>query len=238
MTRAELLARQAALLEALCDSGGSSPVGIDPARLELVGALAAAKRLAKIEAVLPRTCRALGAEFAPLADEFMSAHPAEHFRSRADALAFYRFLRRRWNRAGLRPLHLADLAHCELALTALVGASADRAAGPDWNAARGGIAIRRIPGVRLRACAFNLQKLFQADGSAEVPIDAVRTHLAIVADPLVGAPRIIALSASMFRFLSSVRRWCIVEESGDEQTTALLAACGRSGLLEMVQRPR
>ena len=110
MTRTELLTLQASLLRALSAPSEHRPPGIDPSRLELVGQLAHAKRLAKVEAVLPRTCRALGAALPALTREFALAHTAEDFRSRADARAFYRFLRRRFRRCRLPVPHLWDLA--------------------------------------------------------------------------------------------------------------------------------
>ena len=58
MKRDELLAFQERVIHAL--SGEKPADGIDPARIGLVRDLAKAKRIAKVESVLPRTCRALG----------------------------------------------------------------------------------------------------------------------------------------------------------------------------------
>jgi hypothetical protein len=235
MTRTELLAFQASLLRALSAPGEHGPPGIDPSRLELVGQLAHAKRLAKVEAVLPRTCRALGAALPALTREFALAHTAEDFRSRADAGAFYRFLRRRFRRCRLPVPHLWDLVYCELALST-VSVEQDTG-GPDWQRTPGVMAIRRAVGVRLRVCAFNLRDLFRADGAALGSVEERRTHVAIVADPPAGAPGIVQISADMFRFLCSVRRWCGLEQIGDESVTRLLAECERSGLIEIAHRP-
>ena len=103
--------------------------------------------------------------------------------------------------------------------------------------AEGALAIRRAPGVRLRVCRFNVRSLFQADDAVPAPVEEACTHLAIVADPPSGDPRIIELSARMFRFLCSVRRWRALAEVGDEGTTVLLQQLERSGLVEIAGRP-
>ena len=145
MRRDELLAFQEHVIHAL--SGENPIAGIDPGRLELVRDLAKAKRIAKVESVLPRTCNALGGEFSRLSNDFVQATPPRSFRSRADGLAFYRFLARRGAAPGI-----LELAYCELAITALRTPSSREQPGFLSSVDGGTIAIRRAPGVRLRTC--------------------------------------------------------------------------------------
>ena len=228
MTRDELLALQESLIHGL--SGESAPAGIDPTRLEFVRELARAKRIAKIESVLPRTCRALGEQFSPLAIDFVKAHPARSFRSRADGLAFYAFLRRRRTKPCL-----LDLACCELALSALRTHVPAEQVAPPSEAKDKMVVLRRAVGVRLRACRFNVRAFFESDGT-ELPatVPETQTNLAIIADPLTGAPRMVQLSRSSFDFLRAVRTWSVLPEVTDKDTKALLDQLHQRGLLEIV----
>jgi hypothetical protein len=99
--RPEVLELQASVLRAMSEPGSlgkearralGAPV---VERLARVASLAEAKRRAKVEAAMPRTCAALGKGFAALAREFAASHPARSSRNRVNALSFYRFLRRR-----------------------------------------------------------------------------------------------------------------------------------------------
>jgi hypothetical protein len=226
MTRDDLLALQESLIHGV--SGEAEPAGIDPTRLEFVRELARAKRIAKIESALPRTCRALGDQCSRLASQFVNAHPARNFRSRADGLAFYMFLRRRratpW---------LLDLAYCELALSA-VRTNVPGEQPALGSGAKNEMVLRRAVGLRLRACRFNVRAFFEGDGTetpAEIP--EVQTHLAIIADPLAGAPRMLQLSASAFDFLRALRTWRVLPEVTDADMETLLEQLQQSGLLEI-----
>jgi hypothetical protein len=229
MSRADLLALQENVIHAL--GGDDAVAGINPARFDLVSALAKAKRISKIESVLPRTCRALGEDFRPLANGFVHAHPATSFRSRADALRFYQFLGRRRT-----PAYLLDLAYCELALSALVTGVEKEEPWSVCLAREGTIAIRRAPGVHLRRCKFDVRALFEGELpkiSSEIP--ETRTHLAIVADPLVGNPRIAQLSPGVFEFLRALRVWRVLPEVTDKDTKELLDELQLRGLLEIAR---
>jgi hypothetical protein len=230
MIRDELLALQESLIHGV--SGEAEPAEIDPTRLEFVRDLARAKRIAKIASVLPRTCRALGEQFSRLASDFVNAHPARNFRSRADGLAFYLFLRRRRTKPCL-----LDLAYCELALSALWTHVPGEQPAPGVEAKDGMVVLRRAIGVRLRACKFNVRAFFESDG-LETPatIPETQTHLAIIADPLTGAPRMVQLSPSSFDFLRALRTWRVLPEVTDEDTKALLDQLHQRGLLEIAGR--
>lgn len=223
----ELLAFQERVIHAL--SSEAPVAGIDPARVELVRDLAKAKRIAKIDSVLPRTCRVLGEDFSHLTSEFVNATPPTSFRSRADSLAFYRFLARR----GVSS-ELLELAYCELAISAMRTPSSHARPEALSRAPGGSVAIRRSPNVRLRRCRFDVRAFFEGDATA---MSATRSrapiHLAIVADPLAGAPRIAQLSAGLFDFLRSLRTWRVLPKVTDQDTKQLLDQLQQRGLLEM-----
>jgi hypothetical protein len=226
VTRDELLARQERVIHALAADGALS--GIDPSRVDLVRTLARTKRIAKIESVLPRTCRALGGEFPRLSAEFVHAMAPTSFRSRADGLAFYRFLgRRRADPA------LLDLAYCELALSALRTPSSRKAPVREGGTP-GTVVIRRAPSVRLRVRQFDVRAFFE-DAAAEVPAALQRSpvHLAFVPDPPAGTPRITQLSPGLFEFLRALRVWRPLPDATDQDGRRLLEDLEQRGLLEI-----
>jgi hypothetical protein len=226
--RDELLAFQERVIHAL--SGENPAHGIDPARIGLVRDLAKAKRIAKVESVLPRTCRALGDDFRRLSDDFARGTPPTSFRSRADGLAFYRFLGRR--RAAPA---LLDLAYCELAVSAIATRSSRDHSG-SFRSVSSDIAIRRAPRVRLRICQFDVRAFFEDDGTA-IPAAIPRSpiHLAILADPLAGTPRILQLTPGLFDFVRALRAPRVLPAVTDEDTRQLLDDLEQWGLVEIVR---
>lgn len=228
VTREEMLAFQERVIHAL--SGQDPVTEVDSARLEFVRDLARAKRIAKIKSVLPRTCRALDQDFVRLSDDFVHATPPTSFRSRADALAFYRFLRR----AYAAP-ELLELAYCELALSAVRTSSSRVDTDSLWDASSSASAVRRAPGVRLRICKFDVRAFFEGDTTA-MPATIPPSSpilLAILADPPAGIPRIAQLSAGLFDFLRALRTWQVLPDVKSEDRKQLLQL-QQWGLLELV----
>ncbi len=229
MSRDELLALQESVIHAL---SGEAPVAwMDPARVEFVSELARAKRIAKIQSVLPRTCRALGERFLPMAHDFVHAHAPTSFRSRADGLAFYVFLGRRRTAPDL-----LDLAYCELAISALVTRS-EREQPESFSHARNEtFVLRRAPGVRLRRCRFDVRAMFEGEAiDVSATTSETQTYLAILADPLAGNPRVVQLSPGLFEFLRALRAWKVVPDVTDEDTKQLLDQLEQRGLLEIAR---
>jgi uncharacterized protein (UPF0276 family) len=200
-------------------------------RLALVGELAEAKRLAKIEAALPLTCAALGAAYASLGREFAASHPARSSRNRANALSFYRFLRRRARTTSGLPRHIVDLASCELALTARVSPRALR--GPEWSGSRAGVAVRRAPGARVRTYAWDIRPLLEGGHDASVERRTIR--VAIVSDPARGEPRVLGLPEKTFELLRALRGWTPLDASNDVASLAPLRELAALGMVEIVE---
>jgi hypothetical protein len=224
--RDELLAFQERVIHAL--SGEESIAGVDPARVGLVRDLAKAKRIAKIDSVLPRTCRLLGDDFSRLTSDFVNATPPKSFRSRADGLAFYRFLARRGVSA-----ELLDLTYCELAISAMKTPSSHSRPEALSRAPRGSVAIRRAANVRLRRCRFDVRVFFEGDATPMAPIRSPSPiHVAIVADPLADAPRISQLSAGLFDLLRSLRTWHVLPGIADQDTKQFIDQLQQRGFLE------
>jgi hypothetical protein len=240
MSRADLLAFQESVLRAV-DGGGRPPSpqpqtrGIDPAKLRLVGMLVEAKRVAKIEAVLPRTGAHLGPDFMKLARQFARSHPATSFRSWAEAARFYQFLRRRRPPCLRRKPYLLDLAHCELALS-MISRPALRDRAPRWRSPAHDLAVRRQPGLRLHVCRFDVRRLLEDTPRTAARIPAVPTHLAILADPPVGEPRLVQVSPDLHEFLRSLGDWTYFERGADPTTTDFLGKLEQLGLVQ--QRAR
>jgi uncharacterized protein (UPF0276 family) len=236
--RREVLELEDAVLRAMSEPGAlgedaRSELGPGVVeRLALVGELAAAKRLAKIEAALPLTCAALGAAYAELAREFAADHPARSSRNRANALSFYRFLRRRARTTSRLPRHVVDLASCELALTARVGARTMR--GPEWRRSAAGIAVRRAPGARVRTYAWNIRPLLE--GARDASVERRRIRVAIVADPVHGEPRVLGLSEKAYELLRTLRGWTPLEAPDDVASLPTLRELATLGVIEIAER--
>lgn len=202
-------------------------------RLELVAGLAEAKRLAKIEATLPRTRAVLGPGFVALGREFAASHPARSSRNRVNALSFYRFLGRRARTGAAVPGYVLDLASCELALASRACARVMPA--PEWGSSRAGIAIRRAPGVRVRRYAWDIRPLLERvhDG----PVERTTIPVAIVADPVRGEPRVLGLAAGVFDLLQALRAWTLLDTQDDESALPMLRELESLGLIEVAERP-
>jgi hypothetical protein len=230
MSRDKLLARQDNVIHAL--TAGDRVAGIDPARVEFVSELARAKRIAKIQSVLPRTCRALGEHFVPMARNFVFAYAPTSFRSLADGLKFYWFLGRRRT----TPV-LLDLAYCELAMSVVAGPLQREQTGSISTVSGETLAVRRAPGVRLRRCRFDVRAMFEGEASEiSATCPEIPTCLAILADPLAGTPRIVRLSPGLFDFLRALRAWEVVPTAADTNTKQFLDQLGQRGLLEISSR--
>jgi hypothetical protein len=239
VTRAELARLQDDVLRSLSDPFAAAVEGIggaDAEHLALAGRLARAKRFAKIEAVLPRTCGALGDDLDDVAQAFARECPAVSSRNRVNALAFYRFLQRRARRGAGFPPYLLEVAFCELALGAVVTERAGD--GPDWTTIAASTAIRRPANVRLRVCAFDVRHLFETGDASPPAVARVRPHLAFVADPPRGDPRVVELPEGVFSLLRSLRRWTALPRATNRSTAATVAMLERSGLLEVRARSR
>jgi hypothetical protein len=238
--RGEVLGVQELVLRVMSEPGTPPPeagrvLGDAAAeRLALVGRLAEAKRRAKIQASLPRTCAALGAEFPRLARDFAEGYPARSSRNRVNALAFYRFLRRRARTHAAPPPHLLDLARCELAL--ISRASPPGAARPDWRGSGGAIAIRRAPGVRVHAYAWDIRPLLV--GTPNAPVEPRPIRVAILADPVRDEPRVLGVTDEAYELLRALRGWTRLDAGEGASARPRLREMAALGLIEIAEKPR
>ncbi|MEU4668507.1 hypothetical protein AB0F91_11135 [Amycolatopsis sp. NPDC023774] len=105
MSREELAARQAALLDALL-TGAPPPPGFAPERLRVEADVLLAKRRRLMAYLRPNLAESLGERFAPLFDAYAATHPkTDTIRAREYADAFATWVadrepakRRRWFR--------------------------------------------------------------------------------------------------------------------------------------------
>ncbi|GAA4838938.1 HvfC/BufC family peptide modification chaperone [Saccharopolyspora rosea] len=91
MSRDDLAARQAALLDALL-AGGQAPPGFDADRLDLQARMLVAKRRGVLAKRCPELVDRLGEEFAALAEEYCRDNPRRTAADRGDAEAFHDWL--------------------------------------------------------------------------------------------------------------------------------------------------
>jgi uncharacterized protein (UPF0276 family) len=236
--RRDVLQLQETVLRVMCEPGsvdGDANQRLGAAaleRLRMVGELADAKRLAKIEAALPLTCAALGANLAALASDFGRAHPARSSRTRVNAVSFYRFLRRRARTSTTVPGYVGDLAHCELALTSRVPARTQRE--PTCTVGRPGIAVRRARGVRVHRYLWDIRPLLE--GARDITVERKQIGVAIVADPVQGAPRVVGLADSAFELLAALDAWTVLEAGDAAHGLEMLRALESRGLVEIAER--
>ena len=237
VARQRILDGQEAMLRALSDpallgkGSAAAPETPDADRHAVVARLAHAKRMAKIRTALPRTCAALGDAFDPAARDFARAYPPRSASTFANALQFYRFLAHRWNRRAASPPYLRDLVACEIALAAL----APRERAERGGAPSGRLMVRRAPGVRLRACAFDVRALFDPGSGENAALAERAAHVAIVADPAAGEPRLIGISAGLFGLLRSLSRWTVLPASAGGETSALVRRLESAQLVELAE---
>ena len=108
--------------------------------------------------------------------------------------------------------------------------------GSAWRASsvRAWPMVRRAPGVRLRACAFDVRALFDPGSGESAALAERAAHVAVVADPAAGEPRLVGISAGLFALLRSLSRWTALPASADE-TIALVRRLESAQLVELAE---
>jgi hypothetical protein len=240
---ARLLDRQQALIDHLSNPTSFLDHGFDPGqdkflrgldreRLRLVGALALAKRIGKIEAVLPKTVSYLRTESLASFHEFACKHPPSSSRRYDNARQFYGYLRDRWKIQPPVPPFLLDLAACEwmLARVRHKGSSELFVSGcephlPDENIWE----IRRAKAVELLECNHDVRSLLEpAPETVRVPERAV--FLVFTPDASPFNARVFEVTREVYELLETLDDWCSVHDLGLESETRpvidSLIACG------------
>jgi hypothetical protein len=233
-----LLDRQARLLEYLTSGGAIfgrrrgeaiDPAlrGIDPHLLDLEARFSHEKRMEKVAGVFPATFALLGASTEGVVREFTHACPPQDISRIDNARQFHSFLTGRTTRKPGLPLHLLDVAACEMAF-AEARVQADTGAPREQDqpdAPRP--TMRRSRGVVLLRTAFDIRPVFEGDAS-RIPVER-ETHLAVAW--ISGEAAILELTPEVFEVLAALNQWVALDDlPGADELAADLAG---SGLLEL-----
>jgi hypothetical protein len=233
-----LLDRQARLLEYLtsgdaivgarrAESPDSALQGIDRSLLDLEARFSHEKRMEKIAGVFPTTFALLRADLARLSHEFADACPPHDISRIANARQFLGFLMVRREPTTNWSPYVFDVAACEMACAeARAHAGAEATLEKD-HPPPPSPAVRRIRGIVLLQCAFDVRSIFEGEHGA-IPTER-DTYLAVAWKS--GEPRILELTPELFDVLGSLEQWVALEDmpGSDELVTDL----AQSGLVEL-----
>ena len=208
MKAQRLIDRQTALLRHLTDAdvifGAASGTpsdpalaGLDPGHLRLEAWFSFTKRVAKIEAVLPRTFECLGERLAPLVRDFAAACPPHAIGRLANGTQFHDFMQGRWPVA---PPYLADLAAIEIAYAKA------RTHHVECAALAAGGSVRRPANVFPIRCGYDVRSLFERPGQ---DVEPVRRDTPLLVRRRAGEaePRIFELPPWLFDELAALDAW-------------------------------
>lgn len=244
MSADELLKLQYALLNSLTigtviGAQGAGPgdkdwlgdVNVD--RLRLLGQQAHAKRLHKIQTILPRTFRCLGTELNRLGSEFGARHPPVTAGSFPNACQFYHFLCR--GSAPTAPF-LLDLAYCELAMMGITRREPPPAP-PRRETLAGPIRMRRRPGIRWRRCRWNLRPLLDDPDMPPASIGLGPVCLLFCAGQPESTVRILEVDEGLLALIASLRDWATLRAdqlSAGAGTSSLVMRLEQLGVVEVM----
>jgi hypothetical protein len=215
-----LLDRQVRLLDYLTSSGAIfggdgnatfDPVlqGMDPGLLRLEARFSHEKRMEKITAVFPKTCRLLGVELAAIVQEFVEAWPPTDITRIENARQFYEALSSRWRRLPPQPPYLQDVAACEFGIARARIGHVHVDAPPDSDACSKelpGGAIRRAPEIILLRCAYDIRSVVEDDAEG-VTVVKRDTPLVIAIPPGAAHPAVFEVLPPVYDLLAVLDGW-------------------------------
>jgi hypothetical protein len=239
-----LLDRQIRLLEYLTSSDAifgedgdatADPAlqGMDSRMLRLEARFSHEKRMEKIIAVFPKTCRLLGAELAAVAQEFVEAWPPTGITRIENGRQFYETLSARWRRLPPQPPYLQDVSACEFAIARVrvgTGTPPDRAAS---SKELPGGAIRRPPEIILLRCAYDIRPIVE-DDAEEVTVVRRDTPLVIAIPPGAAHPAVFEVLPPVYDVLAALDDWTARFELGAaSEVDELISELAQYGLVEV-----
>jgi hypothetical protein len=233
-----LFERQARLLEYLTSGGAISGegdlslscFGMERGLLHLEARFSHEKRMAKIEAILPRTLDQMGSSRDAIVRDFAITCPPTGIMRLENARQFHDFLLARWREETPEPPHLPDVAAFEIAYAAVqTGPTERRETGCDAPPD----AVRRHPGVVLLRTAYDIRPLLQEESSQVVPQPG-EVCLALTMPRGSGRPVTQTLSPELFALLDVLDDF-VPRQVFDELPDAamIIADLAASGLLEV-----
>jgi hypothetical protein len=203
--------------------------GIDPALLRLEARFSHDKRMEKIAAVFPRTFALLGLAREAILRDFVAACPPHDIGRLENARQFHEFLPAHWGQQAPQPVHLPDIAACELAC-ATVRAQAELGAD---GADEGATGLRRRRGVILLRCGFNVRPIFEQSNTDLTP-ETRDTPLAVVLADASREPEIFELAPVLFELLAALDDWTPLDAfEAAPEAAALVDELQGAGLIEV-----
>jgi hypothetical protein len=205
-------------------------LGIDTGLLRLEARFSHAKRMEKIEWVLPRTLDLLGSAKAAIVRDFIDACPPVSISWLDNARQFHDFLLQRWLAEAPEPPYLPDVAACELAYAAIHGSEKPAFDGGEHS--RPG-RIRRYPSVILVRCSYDVRPILEGR-AGEAPVGERDTPLAMSMPPGAEHPIMSELSPDLFELIEMLDDFVDREAFSDVPgASELIADLFRRGFLEV-----
>jgi hypothetical protein len=233
-----LLERQASLIEHLTSGGAIcgnddlslSCFGINRGLLHLEAEFSHQKRMAKIEAVLPRTLDHMGSAREAIVRDFAAACPPTGIGRLENARQFQAFLLAHWREAAPEPPYLPDLATFEIAYAAVQRMPSEAAqTAPD--APR--VAVRRHPAAVLLRSGYDLGPILEEE-SAEATPQPGEVCLALTMRADSEHPVVQALLPELFALLDLLDDFAPREVFDDmPDADAIIEDLAASGLVEV-----
>jgi len=239
--RERLLARQRAILIHLSDPAtyestntrrAEALQGIDVERLKVLGRLILAKRISKIESLLPATCRCASAHVPALMKEFAVACPPHSLGRQDNALQFHDFVLA-YEGAPTPPNYLADLVRLEyLAATVTLAARDQPPRSPfaDLDSTWTAFEVRMSPGLQLFETEFDLRA---ALGDSPPPALERGRPRQIAIVHAATEVRVFSLEEEIVRLLFDVEEWSRIDARRQEGVRSVVESLAGRGLLEV-----
>ena len=180
--------------------------GIDRALLHLEARFSHDKRMAKIEAVFPRTFEIVGAGRERIIHEFVASCRPTSISRLSHAQQFFEFLSARWKHVPPDPPYLSDTAACEFACERVLSGAdirgertTDQPTGgsPGW--------VRRRREIVLICSAYDIRTILEHGDREYMQPRATRVAVAIA--PGGHRPQVLELAPAVFALLQALEEW-------------------------------
>jgi hypothetical protein len=207
--------------------------GMDARLLRLEARFSHEKRMEKINAVFPKTCRLLRAELAGIVQEFVKGWPSTDITRIENGRQFFEVLSSRWRRQPPQPPYLQDVAACEFAIArARVGGWTSTDSGASGKELPGG-AIRRSPEIILLRCAYDIRPVVEG-GAEEMAVVKRDTPLVIAIPPGAENPGVFEVLPPVYDVLAALDDWTARSQLGtSSEVGELISELAQYGLVEV-----
>lgn len=206
--------------------------GIDAERLRILGRLILAKRLGKIEGLLPATCRCASVHVPTLMRTFAAACLPTSLGRQDNARQFHDFVLA-YDGVPAAPSYLADLVRLEYLAASATFAARDRvlapptvAFDPRWTA----FEVRVPPELQLLETEFDLQRAL--DDSPPAALERGRSRLVAII-PGASHARVFWLEDELASVLLDIDEWTAVHAQDRQSVRGAIESLAARGLVEV-----